>query len=230
MAKQVTPAPRPGRVRSEGVPVAPPDAQGDHYPAHQPTPFFFFEHHPSRWRVIDGELLPQLRAFPVSPGNGGVDERGRYDNALVNRRRKGWTHIPNDVIPDGYVRRHCVKGHTADNPRYLHTDKWTTPVMLGNRPDFETDLKGYKEFLRLLVSEGVIEPPDPIVLEGVAAQYRKKLEDLVSSGKANERQIAQAEAEVEAVQSSDFASPVPVASEGQAVKPPPAKGKAKAGA
>lgn len=130
---------------------------------------FWFLHHPARWQVMDGELLPNLGRMSGEPGIGGVDKFGDTAAAEISHARRGWKKIPWDVIEGGYLRRYDGRGGD------VHMSIWEQPKQIANRTIIKLDREGYKEFLRSLIAAGVIDPPDPDLLDGMAEVLRSKI-------------------------------------------------------
>ena len=127
-----------------------------------PSPNFLYCHHPERWQIMDGEVLPVLHKLEQSPGVANVSPRngGDMSGAIGVKVKNGWTIIPHDVIPGGYVR----KFEGAFGP--IHLTKWETPRQHGLRAyDPKVDITGYREFLRDLMNRGVLQPPMEHILE-----------------------------------------------------------------
>lgn len=143
---------------------------------HAPTPLFFLRWHPARWQLVDGEWLPMLGTLKLDLGAGGVDKDGNIDHAVIDGEKRGWTVIPWEVIPDGYVRAWPCR-----NGQY-HCTKWETPRhMAGRVLSSEVDDKGYRDFLRMLVEQEIVKPADPAILEQIHIdQQAKRVAKLVS--------------------------------------------------
>lgn len=159
-----------GRVAGDAVLVG--DRSGrDALPPLQSAPPFLLQHHPHQWHlVLSGErpeLLPALSPLVLEPGVGNVDEYGDPSAAITDARRRGWVAISQDACkasdtPDGkpgYVRRLRVRGG------WHHHMPWVSWRLLAGRAVLERDEKGYHAWLRRLVADGTIAPPDPAVLE-----------------------------------------------------------------
>ena len=138
-----------------------------------PSPNFLFCHHPARWQIMDGELLPVLHKLLKSPGldNVGSKNGGDLGPAIGTKIQQGWTIIPHDVIDGGYVAK--FKGQRGD----IHLSRWEQPRQLGNRSfDPETDTVGYYAFLRGLVARGIVQPPDGVILEEIVDRCRQDVD------------------------------------------------------
>lgn len=128
----------------------------------RPTPNFLFCHHPERWQVMNGEVLPALHKLSQDPGVANVSPRGGGDMspAIGIKVKNGWTIIPHDVIEGGYVRK--FEGAYGA----IHLTKWETPRQHGLRAyDPKTDGAGYRAFLKDLLDRGVVQPPPSHILD-----------------------------------------------------------------
>lgn len=147
-------------------------------------PPFLFAHHPDRWIVRDGAVVPDLAAIPIEPNVDGVrlrrvqrtDSRGRPVTAeLVSAELKqrltddGWTIV--DYLagsPDGapYIQR------VAETPDGIGkwTDRWTT--CYDGQELRSCDAVARSAWAGSLVSSGLLPGPRPHVLERLLAQTR----------------------------------------------------------
>ena len=143
------------------------------------TPPYYLKWHPLRWQCIEGEWLPQLGRLVMEPGIGGVDSRGNTQLAEVAAARRGWTIIPWEVIPDTYLQ--VVEG--TRGPVYL--SRFLEVKQIGTRAILKTDKEGWLDFLRMLMDEGIITPPDPDVLEFLTDVQRKRYERILGEIRNN---------------------------------------------
>tara|TARA_Y100001973_G_C5160252_1_gene313127 strand:+ start:816 stop:1274 length:459 start_codon:yes stop_codon:yes gene_type:complete len=118
---------------------------------------------------MDGELLPNLGRLTGEPGIGGVDKYGDTAAAEISYARRGWKKIPWDVVEGGYLRKY--DGRTGA----VHLSIWEHPKQIANRTIIKLDKEGYKTFLRGLIDAGVIDPPDPDLLDGMAENLRSTI-------------------------------------------------------
>ena len=151
---------------------------------------WWFIHHPARWQVMDGELLPRLGRLSGEPGVGGVDKHGDTAGAEISYARRGWKKIPWELVEGGYLRRYDGRGGD------IHLSIWEHPKQIANRTIVKTDREGFKAFLRGLISSGFIEPADPDLLEGMAESLRASI--VRAPGTAAAEQAAAALAVIEA--------------------------------
>lgn len=131
-----------------------------------PNSRWWYISHPARWQCIDGEWLPVLAQMRATPGVNGVDKDGDTAGAETRLRREHWTVIPWDVVEGGYV----VQYDGARGPVYL--SRWESPRMVAGQAVVTTDDAGYREFLRGLVANGVIRPPDPHTIDAITERQR----------------------------------------------------------
>ena len=134
---------------------------------------WWYKFHPARWMVVDGEVLPILGKLKGDPGVAGTNSYGDTTLAKAYSDRRGWMVIPWDVLgdeDDPYIRVHDVRGGVA----YL--SKWQRPKQIGNRVVTVVDEAGYLDFLRLLMSRGIVPPPDPDLLDALTDIQRARME------------------------------------------------------
>lgn len=132
-----------------------------------PRADFTYKHHPARWHEVDGELLPVLSRMSHARGVNNVDHHGDTTRAEVNARKGGWTLIPPEACPSsmtpdgiaGYVR--VFDGRAGP----IHVSAWEQPRSIGSRVTWISDEEGYRAWLRHLMAEGYIAPPDPAIVD-----------------------------------------------------------------
>jgi len=143
-----------------------------------PTPYFVLMHHPMGWEAcqVAGEWvwLPRLKMLSYAPGTNGI-RQGRGKGAppdptlaLVAFQSRGWTIIPEDY-DGGYVVRYPVAGGA------VHLLRWATPRNVGNKTTVRGDDEAYKAFRLQLVTDGVIAPPVPEVIEDLLDRQRTRI-------------------------------------------------------
>lgn len=126
---------------------------------HDPVPAWWYTAHPSRWYCVQGEWLPLLGRLSSRPGQANVKPDGDTSLAESLLRKEGWTILPWDVIEGGYVQ-------VFDGVRGpVHLSRWETPRQVGAQLVILSDEEGYRSFLRHLLAEGIVAPPDPVVLD-----------------------------------------------------------------
>ena len=134
-------------------------------------PAFWFIAHPNRWQFIDGEYLPVLSRLSQRPGAKNVTKDGDTAHAETLLRKGGWTVIPWDAVPGGYVQVFDGRGGA------VHLSRWETPRQVGTQIVMTTDTAGYYGFLRGLIADGFIAPPDQLVIEAMIEQQRQRVEN-----------------------------------------------------
>lgn len=155
----------------------------DQLPPIDPSPPFLFFHHARQWRIVGGDngaptLLPAIQQASCEPGVDRVDEYGDPAGMIAERRRNGWTFIPQEWAtpgdtPDkaaGYVRRVKVRGGFA------HLTAWQSVRILAGAPSWKVDEASYHRWLRRLMAEGLISAPEPEILEQMLERSKERLQ------------------------------------------------------
>lgn len=137
----------------------------------EPEPAFWFIAHPNRWQFLDGQWLPVLSRLSQRPGAKNVTKDGDTAHAETLLRKGGWTVIPWDAVDGGYVTVY------DGNRGPVHVSKWEQPRQVGAQVVMTTDQEGYRAFLRGLITDGYIAPPDPLVLEAMIEQQSQRVEN-----------------------------------------------------
>lgn len=89
----------------------------------------------------DFELRLQVRGFPESPGNSGIQVRSRYDHTL------GWLHGPQvDIHPPAPWRAGLIYDETWETRRWIHPSlpDWNIAREQGP-PEFKWDPEGWND-------------------------------------------------------------------------------------
>ena len=157
---------------------------------------------PTRWMFVETaegfEFLPQLGKLKIDPGVGGVLDGGDTTAAEVMRAKKGWIIIrPND--PRLGDRRHRVVKkfpHATGKPFYTDASE-EVDVVAGRLYPTEGG-EDYYEFLRDLVTSGIVPPIHPMVLKAELEEQRSKVErreSMYSQNPANAALAARVEKE-----------------------------------
>ena len=164
--------------RSEAVTVGE-RGQAGKIPRMEPSPPFLLAVHARQWVIVETseglELLPQTLNLSVEPGINNVDEYGNPDKMIRDQESKGFTVLkeawagPSDTSDrqPGYVRRFRVQ-----NGFVYHT-AWVRYREVAGQHLLERDETRYHAWLRKLLSEGHIKPPDPSVVELMLLRARE---------------------------------------------------------
>jgi hypothetical protein len=129
------------------------------------------------------ELLPVLGQIKLVPGLNCVTETGDWAMAKARAEAEGWTIIPYEVLEGGYVREHdSGKKDVHGNKLHIYTSCFEKPYSVAGRPEMESDAVGYREFLRGLISIGMVQLPPPQFLDKFADRVRQRLVDLAAAG------------------------------------------------
>lgn len=154
---------------------------------------FFYTHHPKSWEFVRtkgnpaGEFLPRLKQFALMPGanrvRGGYRGRNRPTHidanlALAWLNGAGVKVIQANQGPGGrsYLRK--IQVMTLPNKRivYAHFTCWDIIVLRDGVTRWEFDVVGYRAWLRGLMRDRVIEPPDNSVLIEEIALHQHRLD------------------------------------------------------
>jgi len=163
----------PGAPQAGTIPMPNAMTRGtvDELPPHKPNDMFVLAHHPMNWDVVDGELLPKLRNFPISAGVNAVDARGNANITKGHAMGEGWTLLDPDTVGQYAVGTRVKKGvrwHRA----------WVTlRHQFGRVARNVVDHEAYNTFRRQLMAEGFIKPPTPEAL----AMFRDRLANRVTT-------------------------------------------------
>lgn len=128
-------------------------------PRLQPTPAFLFLFHPERWTVLHGLVVPALKKLFLRNGVNRVRQLndGRYvlSEALALQAKRGWK--PLDPMIDG----EAAYLYEATDGVWL--SRWET----AHAGSSKVTAKGleYAQWLRKLIAERRISPPEPYALE-----------------------------------------------------------------
>lgn len=136
----------------------------------EPTPVWWYIHHPARWLYREGEWVPWLTTMSADPGVSNVDKDGNTDLAEVSKRRRGFTVIPWDAIEGGYV----VAYDGVAGP--VHLSRWQRPKVVAGQTRFDRDVEGYWTFCKSLIGR-YIALPDPDFIDVQIERQAKKVEE-----------------------------------------------------
>lgn len=155
----------------------------------QPNFPFLLRHHPAAWEVategLDGPTwLPQLCQHVLRPGVNGVrtlneDEEPQraYEDSVSNGMKQGFTYLdpaealPTDMLPagavsGGYLREVPCRDlrTTAIGSRYIEAWAMPEPALPDEIQTFKFDRAAYNRWRLMLVTTGVITPPQDRVM------------------------------------------------------------------
>ena len=151
-------------------------------------PRFLYKHHPYRWAFMGGEWLPQLGKLRIDPGVGGVTSGGGLDLAIAANMRRNWTVIqPSDPRLGEYQDYQVAMPHEAGG--YSYIDPFQKVSVEAGRMFVEPGGEDYLNFLRRLVSSGIVPPMSKNILKIKLHEVEKKIERLqgaVSLNPANQ--------------------------------------------
>jgi hypothetical protein len=170
MAKIQKPA--QGRIARPKLRGGRAEAAKPRLPANKP---FIMLAHRSRWTVMDGQLIPQLRQLTLQGGSNGVTDRldpktkeviYEAEDAISRAVEQGWVPLRPEKVGD-YVAEYDVVGGGV---HFAHICQKVYPGSNHTEPDAEA----YVAWCQKLVEEEHIEEPPLYVLEAMLAQYQKR--------------------------------------------------------
>ena len=161
-----------------------------HVPA---TQRFLYLCRPDRCVIMHGRVLPALVKLIVEPGVNLVDARGNPSPAIEERRRRGWTLIPEDIAGPGtsyLALRTNANGQAVwlDQHAIVHHGS----ALIGDGS------VAYAEWLGGLVDDGKLDPPLAYVVASVKDEISEaamRLEDRAQKSEAIELRTLQANIE-----------------------------------
>ena len=165
------------RVTQENSPYAPRLPR-----RHKSAAPFVYKHHPHRWQFMQdsGEWLPLLSKMKIDPGVGGVDDNRGTDLAVAQNTRRGWQIIrpADERLGDfrWYVQRIPKAGKGS-----VHCDASESVEVIGGRAFWTEGGERYTQFLRHLVSAGIVAPVSDQVKRLKMEQQRATVDRLESS-------------------------------------------------
>jgi hypothetical protein len=177
---------------------------------------FLFMYHPERWIVLLGVVVPHLGRLVLQDGLCGVTStKARpgqpskllYQDALADRRKRGWMELPLDVDGPGtsYLHR-PAPGVVLSRWERAHAGSSVVT----------SDLPGYVHWLDGLVSSGKLPRPLPYVLDALHSARQAevlRLRDLVRVAPSVQPELEHAEAIVKTLAAAlAAASTTPVGS------------------
>lgn len=146
---------------------------------------FSYWHNPNKWQFLvtkskpDGEWLPSLTAFPAMPGANRVRTGGGMNIATPALTAQGFKPVPKHLGPGGdYNREHDVvitgKGVIAR----INLSAWDYLVVNGDATERKFDHKNYRDWLRTLMAQHVIDAPPQYVAIRMVRQKQARIERL----------------------------------------------------
>ena len=145
----------------------------------KPNAPFYLSHHPEQWDLVvtDGvpEFLPKFAKLKEEPGINGVRQtKTGPDSGLarVYAQDNGKTVLPWSL---GYLTRYPTK-----SGGFRYVIKWNTPKTVAGRVLWQLDTEGYNNFRRGLMVEGILEAPDPDLIDILIEQEQRNIDRLVT--------------------------------------------------
>ena len=137
---------------------------------------FYLTHHPANWELVEEETrfcwLPQLSKLHEMPGVNGVQGTKNGVDSFVARAKaeeEGKTVLSWDL---GYLTRYPAKNG------YYYCVIWSHPKKIGNRVIHKLDQKGWNDFRRSLLENGLIEPMDEDLISILSGKLESRLNRL----------------------------------------------------
>jgi len=178
----------------------------------EPCAPFLLVHHPERWTVMAGKVIPQFCRLTLVPGVGGVDQirsvtggtktlAGGAKNAW---EEKGCVVIAPDKIPTHHARNGVKSYLWQPQGRPDATLLIYTRCYPGSA-DMDVDVPRYLEFCDHLIATGIIEPVPAYVLRRMVdkqAERVDKLADKLASMPSLKPQVEAARADLTALEAA----------------------------
>lgn len=194
-----TPETAPRGPDGGATPKTSDDVPVEEAPRVEPQPPFWLVHHPNKWTVVDGKVVPGLNKLLLAPGLNGCEVKRdgtlNVKNARQNLAESGKTEIPWDIDGPGtsYLKNPLPN---------VWTTKWER--FYGGSVDVTGDTAAYAAWCRELIGKEykgkvLVKPPTVPVLERLAAPLEKELGDLAMRPLGQEVRIAQLQRMLEAV-------------------------------
>jgi hypothetical protein len=138
---------------------------------------FYLTHHPVCWELVEEgkklHWLPMLSKLHEIPGVQGVQgiRGGGADSTHAQARamKQGKTILSWDL---GYMSRYPAQGG------YYYCIRWAAPKKLGRKVLSKLDQKGWNEFRRNLIVQGIINPMDEDLIPIFINEQSRSLENL----------------------------------------------------
>jgi hypothetical protein len=145
---------------------------------------FYFKHHPMRFMFVGGEWLPQLAKLRIDPGVDGVVSGGGIDLAVAGNMRRGWQIIqPSDARLGEYQDYMVALPHEAGGNTYV--DPFQKITVEAGRMFVEEGGESYYDFLRHLVTSGIVAPISDNIKKIKLHDIEKKVERLQGAVSVN---------------------------------------------
>lgn len=177
-------------------------------PAVPVWPEFIYAWHINCWLIMDGRLVPSLRAIPLTAGVSNVRRLrdGRIDigDMRSHLEKRGWRLIPHNMGPGGrsYMRRtETDPSGQGRNRKYTYHPVWAQAHAGSDR--MSVDEAGYAAWCESLVDANII-PPCPLIvargLEEKAFSRLARLQAAVANGaKTKQTQVDAAARELDVI-------------------------------
>ncbi len=147
------------------------------------APAFRFMVHPEQWEFVmhtddpkdGGRWLPRIKRMSRAPGVNGVRHAARGGDLQTQawHRENGFQILDYNATQDGQSYMRVERNTTSGQP--LHHDRWHSFKVVGNRVFPVRDIQGWNDWRAWLVESGLVEPPDPDVLEAILSTKQNNI-------------------------------------------------------
>lgn len=162
MAKRTNQAQTNQPVSAASVVEFETEVGGSELPTIDPTPKFVFTHHPDRWIILDGKLVPALSRFALVSGvnrvTEGVDGRVGFADARAKLEKENRRVVPQEWGPldAGNGRKTYVQAVQTQSGATAYLSAWES-WSPGSSTTW-TDVPAYAEWLASIVGDGKLPP------------------------------------------------------------------------
>lgn len=136
---------------------------------------YFLMHHPYGWELVffqdQWTWLPTFSKLRELPGVNGVEDTPQGADSTVSRIKfsdNGYQIIDREF---GYVARYETTRGT-----YYYCNKWNIPKIIGREVFWKMDSDGWNEWRLSLVEGGIINHPEPEIIESKRMSIDRKID------------------------------------------------------
>lgn len=147
------------------------------YPTCDPVPAFRYAHSASRWRVLDGRVVPDLSKIPLLAGCQYVEkmagEKLKTSRQKASLEERHFTIVPYGAAPDRVSYMVAFETRHKDEIHQSYCSVFETPII--GSPRLRLDRQALADWLAGLVASGLIASPDEEILQARASETRERL-------------------------------------------------------